>query len=520
MQVLVECVPNFSEGRRPEIVNAIVAAALDGNQVTLLDKEMDADHNRSVVTLVGEPEPVAAAVFRAVRKAAELIDMRTHHGEHPRMGATDVVPFVPISGIDLAECAAMARQLGRRLGEELAIPVYLYEAAASRPDRENLADVRRGEYEVIRDTIETDPNRRPDFGPAVMNLKAGATAVGARMPLVAYNCYLDTNRLPVAKAIAKAIRFGDGGLRYVKALGFDIKDRGCVQVSMNLVNYQKTPIFRVFEMINSEALRWGARVTSSEIVGLTPAKSLYDVAEHFLRLERFSPDQVLEEKLRAATARQTERSGWALFSDHVASSEPAPGGGSVSAAAGALAAALCAMVCRLTIGKKKYADVTAGMESTLVRAEELRRTLTELVDQDAQAFDALMAVRKMPKETEAQIAIRREAMDKATRGAAEVPLTVMGAALDVLNLARICAENGNVNSVSDAGVAAQMARTAVVGAGLNVRINLTGFSDAAYADETLTKMRELEDAAVRLSDEVTRIVHSKIEDPTAGATHS
>jgi glutamate formiminotransferase/formiminotetrahydrofolate cyclodeaminase len=511
MPALVECVPNFSEGRRPEIVDAIIAAALDDNHVILLDKEMDADHNRSVVTLVGEPEAVAEAVLRSVRKAAELIDMRTHRGEHPRMGATDVIPFVPISGIDLAECAALARNVGRRLAEELAIPVYLYEAAAMRPDRENLADVRRGEYEGIRDVIETDPNRRPDFGPATMNLKAGATAVGARMPLVAFNCYLDTNRLAVAKAIARAIRFGDGGLRYAKALGFDIKDRGCVQVSMNLVNYQKTPIFRVFEMIKSEAARWGARVTSSEIVGLTPAKSLYDVAEHYLQLERFSIDQVLEEKLRAATARQAEKSGWTLFADHVASAEPAPGGGSVSAAAGALAAALCAMVGRLTIGKKKYADVGADMEATLSKAEELRRMLTDLVDKDAQAFDNLMAARRLPKDTETQVAARSEAMRQATMGAAEVPLEVMRTALQVLDLAQTCAEKGNVNSVSDAGVAALMAHTAVAGAGLNVKINLTGFPDERYREQVFAKMRELDASAARLTDEIVRTVNTKID---------
>ncbi|MBI3871978.1 MAG: glutamate formimidoyltransferase, partial [candidate division Zixibacteria bacterium] len=288
MPPIVECVPNFSEGRRSEIVDAIIAAALAVDGVTLLDREMDADHNRSVVTLVGAPDAVSAATFQAVRRAAELIDMRTHRGEHPRMGATDVVPFVPISGITLAECATLARQLGCRIGEELAIPVYLYEAAATRPDRENLAFVRRGEYEGIRDAMETDPARRPDFGPSTMNLKTGATAVGARMPLIAYNVYLATNRLSVAKAIAAAIRHAGGGLRYVKALGFEIKDRGCVQVSMNLVNYQQTPIFRVFEMIKSEAARWGTYITSSEIVGLTPAKSLYDVAGHFLQLERFS----------------------------------------------------------------------------------------------------------------------------------------------------------------------------------------------------------------------------------------
>lgn len=511
MPAIVECVPNFSEGRRPEILDAIIGAALKVNNVILLDKEMDADHNRAVVTFVGEPDAVSSAVFESIRKAAELLDMRTHTGEHPRMGATDVVPFVPISGIGLSECAALAKQLGQRVGEQLAIPVYLYEAAASRPDRENLADVRKGQYEGLRDVMETDPTRRPDFGPATMNLKAGATAIGARMPLVAYNVYLDTNRLSVAKEIAKAIRFGGGGMRFVKALGFEIKDRGCVQVSMNLVNYEKSPIFRVFEMIKAEAARWGTRITSSEIVGLTPAKSLFDVAEYYLQLERFSPDQVLEEKLRIATERQTERSGWTQFADRVASKEPAPGGGSVSASAGVLAAALCAMVCRLTIGRVKYQDVAAEMESTLAAAEEARKHLTRLVDEDSKAFDNLMVARKLPKDTEAEQEVRTKAMDEATKKAAEVPLEVMRTAMKVLQLARICAEKGNVNSVSDAGVAAKMAQTAIIGAGLNVKINLTGFSDESYRETSLTQMRELEASAAGLTDEVLQIVHTKIE---------
>ncbi|HUU44290.1 MAG TPA: glutamate formimidoyltransferase [Acidobacteriota bacterium] len=511
MSALVECVPNFSEGRRPEILDAIVAAALQQNGVALLDKEMDADHNRAVVTLVGAPEAVSEAAFRAVAKAAELLDMRTHKGEHPRMGATDVVPFVPISGMGLPECAALARQLGQRLGEELGIPIFLYESAASRPDRQNLADVRKGEYEGLTVAIGTDPDRRPDFGPEQMNLKTGATAVGARMPLVAFNAYLDTNRLSTAKAIANAIRFQSGGLRFVKAMGFDIQDRGCVQVSMNLVNYLKTPVFRVFEMIKSEAARWGTRVTSTEIVGLTPAKSLYDVAEHYLQLERFSQDQVLEEKLRTVLAGQTERTGWAQFADHVASSSPAPGGGSVAAAAGSLAAALSAMVCRLTIGKKKYADARPELESVLARAEELRTRLAQLVEKDTEAFDQVMAARKLPKDTDGEIAARDAAINAATREAAAVPLEVMRNAFAAMQLAQICAEKGNVNSVSDAGVASQMARAAVVGAGLNVKINLAGFEDKTFSDQMTAQMRELDEASARLNDEVLRTVHAKID---------
>ena len=515
MPALVECVPNFSEGRRPEIVDAIIAAALTENGVILLDKEMDADHNRSVVTLVGAPEPVSRAAFNAVRKAAELIDMRTHKGEHPRMGATDVVPFVPIAGLSLTDCATLAKQLGQRIGEELAIPVYYYEAAATRPDRENLADVRRGEYEGIRDAMQSDPNRRPDAGPAIMNLKSGATAVGARMPLVAYNCYLATNKVSVAKEIAKAIRFGGGGLRYCKALGFEIKDRGCVQVSMNLVNYEKTPIFRAFEMIQSEAKRWGTYITSSEIVGLTPAQSLYDVAAHFLQLERFSSDQVLEEKLRKAVESQSQSSGWTLFADSVASSSPAPGGGTVSAAAGSLAAALSAMVCRLTIGKKKYAGVQEEMEQVLTESETLRAKLTRLADDDAKAFDKVMAARKLPKDSDAEIAARDKAVDAATREAAQIPLEVCRTAYRVIELTDLCAAKGNVNAVSDSGVAAQMAYSAIVGAGLNVKINMTGFPDVAFRDQMLSEAMELQTKGQSLTDKVLRTVHSRIDNPEA-----
>lgn len=513
MPALVECVPNFSEGRRPEIVDAIIAAALTENGVILLDKEMDADHNRCVVTLVGAPEPVSRAAFNAVRKAAELIDMRTHKGEHPRMGATDVVPFVPISGLSLTDCATLARQLGQRIGEELAIPVYFYEAAATRPDRENLADVRRGEYEGIRDAMQSDPNRRPDAGPALMNLKSGATAVGARMPLVAYNCYLATNKVSVAKEIAKAIRFGGGGLRYCKALGFEIKDRGCVQVSMNLVNYEKTPIFRAFEMIQAEAKRWGTYITSSEIVGLTPAQSLYDVAAHFLQLERFSSDQVLEEKLRKAIDAQTQSSGWTIFADSVASSSPAPGGGTVSAAAGSLAAALAAMVCRLTIGKKKYAAVQEEMEAVLIEAETLRAKLTRLAHDDSKAFDKVMAARRLPKDSEPEIAARDKAIDAATREAAQVPLEVCRTAYRVIELADICAAKGNANASSDSGVAAQMAYSAIVGAGLNVKINMTGFPDVAFRDQLMSEAMELQVKAQGLTERVLRTVHSRIDNP-------
>jgi glutamate formiminotransferase len=294
MKRIVECVLNFSEGRRGETIDQIVGALASVEGVRVLDVQSDADHNRSVVTMVGEPEAVEEAAFRGIARAARLIDMDQHQGEHPRMGATDVVPFVPIAGVTMADCVEMARRLGERVGRELSIPVYLYEAAASCLERRNLADVRRGEYEGLKVEIETDPHRAPDFGPARMG-KAGATAIGARPPLIAFNVYLNTHDVAIAKAIARAVRHSSGGLRYVKALGLLVEGRA--QVSMNLTDYRQTPIHRVVEMIRREAARYGVAIVSSEVVGLIPNEALVDAARFYLQLDGFSPDQILENRL-------------------------------------------------------------------------------------------------------------------------------------------------------------------------------------------------------------------------------
>jgi len=294
MQKIVECVPNFSEGRRREVVDRIVEAIKGVPDVMVLDVEADADHNRSVVTFVGEPEAVEEAAFRGIAQAAELIDLRQHEGRHPRMGAADVVPFLPIRGVTMEECVEMARRLGKRVGEELNIPVYLYEEAATRPERKNLADIRRGEYERIAEEIGKEPSREPDFGPAVMG-SAGASAIGARAPLVAFNVYLNTNNVKIAKAIARAVRYSNGGLRYVKALGLLVEGRA--QISMNLTDFQQTPILRVLDLIRNEAARWGVSVTESEIVGLVPAEALLDAGVSALGLHRFKPDQILENRI-------------------------------------------------------------------------------------------------------------------------------------------------------------------------------------------------------------------------------
>jgi glutamate formiminotransferase len=297
MTKIVECVPNFSEGQREDVLKAIAKEIENVEGVRLLDYESDKDHNRSVFTFVGTPEAVKSAAYFACAKAAELIDMNKHKGEHPRIGATDVIPFIPISGVSMHDCVKLANELGAEIGNKLGIPVYMYEHAATTNKRRNLADVRRGQYEGLKETIESDPERRPDFGPTTMHPTAGATVIGARMPLVAYNVNLATNDIDIAKSIAKAVRHSSGGLRFVKALGLEIKERGIVQVSMNLTNYEKTPIFRVFEMIKREAERYGVEILGSEVVGLIPQNALLDSAQFYLRIEDFKKSQVLENRL-------------------------------------------------------------------------------------------------------------------------------------------------------------------------------------------------------------------------------
>lgn len=508
MAKLVECVPNFSEGRRPEVIDAVISDIKSVPGVMLLDREMDKDHNRAVITFVGAPDEVKEAAFKAIQKAAQLIDMEKHRGEHPRMGATDVVPFIPISGVTMDDCVKLARELGEDVGSKLDIPVYLYEAAASRPDRENLADVRKGEYEGLKLEIETNPERKPDFGPPRMHPRAGATAIGARMPLIAFNVYLGTKDVRVAKKIAKAIRFGGGGLRYVKALGFEIKERGIVQISMNLVNYLGTPIFRVFEMIKSEAQRYGVPIVSSEIVGLTPMNAMVNVADFYLRLEEFKKGQVLENKLMNIA--QEQKVGLMDFVEEVASKKPVPGGGSVAATSGSLSAALLSMVCGLTIGKRKYQEVEEELKEVLKKIERIKGELKELVIKDAESYRGVMDARKLTRHTEIEEKRRDQAIQEATKLAASVPLKVMEKSLEILNLSRIVAEKGNLNAVSDAGVAGLMAKAAILGAGYNVKINLGSIEDMNFVEQAKKALEAIEREAESLSQEVKKTVEERL----------
>ena len=493
---LVECITNFSEGRRTEVVEEIVKSITAVKGIVLLDHSSDVDHNRSVVTYVGPPDAVEEAAFRSIARAAELIDLDEHSGEHPRIGATDVVPFVPISGVSMADCVQMAQRVGRRVGEELGIPVYLYEEAATRPERVNLAHIRKGEYEDLKAEIGTNPDRQPDYGPNKVS-KAGATVLGARQPLIAYNVYLTTDDIAIAKQIASAVRASSGGLAYVKALGMLVEGRA--QVSMNLVNFRKTPVFRVVEMIRREAARYGVSVHSSELIGLIPQEAMIDSAAWFLQLDNFEADQVLENRIQQTQVVQQSAFGVdTAFLDAVASGEPAPGGGSAAAHTGALAAALVAMVARLTIGKSKYAQVEAEMKTALAQAEILRAELTAAIEKDAAAFEEVMAAFRLPKETDAEKASRAQAIQNATLYAAEVPLEVAGKVVTIIDLAATVVAKGNLNAISDGASGAALARAALTTAGYNVRINLASLKDADKIQALLDKLKALETHAGEL----------------------
>ncbi|MCK4353322.1 glutamate formimidoyltransferase [candidate division WOR-3 bacterium] len=506
MAKLVECIPNFSEGRNNKVIDQIVSEITGIPGVKLTDRQMNVDHNRAVITFVGPPEACKQAAFNACKKASELIDLRKHKGEHPRMGATDVIPFVPISDVTTEECVEIAKELAQEIAEKLNIPTYLYEQAATRPDRENLAKIRKGEFEALREAIKTDPSRAPDFGPCELHPSAGATVVGAREYLIAYNVDLGTNNLDIAKSIAKAIRFKHGGFKYVKALGFDIKERGIVQVSMNMTNYKGTSLFRAFEFVKREAERYGIPVIGSEIVGVLPLQALVDTADWYLRLENFNSDQILEKKLWEEEEDILPRK----FIAELASKSPAPGGGSVAALSGSLGASLVCMVCELTIGKEKYKDVEKIMLKTRDEANKIKDEFLSLVKKDEDAFNKVIASFRLPKETDEDKKIRSAKIQEALKGATLVPLEVMRLSKTVLDLAIICAEKGNVNSVSDAGVSAIESQAALESALYNVLINLSSIKDEEFKTRIKNEADKLKKDISTLATKVKETVISKL----------
>jgi glutamate formiminotransferase/formiminotetrahydrofolate cyclodeaminase len=482
MSSLVECVPNFSEGRDAAKVEAIIAAMkIEG--VYLLDKEMDADHNRCVITLVGDRDAIAEAAIRGVGMAAKLIDLTQHQGAHPRIGAADVVPFIPIEGVTLEDCVSIARHVGAEIWKRYQVPVYLYEAAATTPERQNLENIRQGQFEGLRSEVVKNAERRPDFGEASLHATAGATVVGARKPLIAYNVYLNTNDVEVAKKIGKAVRFSSGGLRYVKGMGVLV--RGMAQVSMNLTDFEQTPIARVFEFVKREAARYGATPVSSEIVGLIPKKALEQAAEWFLQVENFDSSLILENRLAAVTGGKTAvggiRAGIEPFIEQLAAPTATPGGGSASAAAGAMAVALATMVVGMSRGKKAYQQYERELSDAVTQLNRLREELKASIDLDAASYADVMKAYKDAKTAAPEVGERL--VSDALKNATRVPLGIAQKSEEVRRLVESLKPITSKNMWSDLAVASSLAKTAIEGGLANVQINLQELKDEAFKAE-------------------------------------
>lgn len=544
---LVECVPNFSEGRDRSIIDAIARVVESVSGAKLLDVDPGADTNRTVYTFVGSPEAVSEAALKAAEKAAELIDMSRHKGAHPRMGALDVCPIVPVSGVTMDECVEIARDLGRRMAAALQVPIYFYEYAATRESRRSLADIRAGEYEGLERKL-ANPEWAPDAGPATFNARYGATVVGAREFLIAYNVNLNTRDRKLANEIALNIRENGrlkkdaqgksvigadgqpervpGRLKAVRAIGWYIDQYRQAQVSINLLSYRTTPLHVVFETVRDEAERLGLLVTGSELVGMAPLEPLVEAGRFYLRKQRKSPGaperELVELAVRSLGLDQlapfdpakkiveyavrtpaplmsltTER-----FVDEVSNESPAPGGGSVAALCGSLSAALSAMVANVTVGKAGYEQVWEPLATLSLRAQTLKAALAQAVDDDTQAFNGVIEANRLPKATAEQQAARAEAIDRAYQGAAQVPLSSARLCLEALEIAKDAAAMGNRNSSSDAAVAALTARAGVEGSVLNVLTNLGSIQNEAFKRSAREEAARLGDSARRLCDEI------------------
>lgn len=557
---IVECVPNISEGRDRAKIDAVTSVIEKVKGVKLLDVDPGEATNRTVITFIGSPDGVAEAAFQLVKKAAELIDMSTHTGAHPRMGATDVCPFVPVSGVTMEDCAEIARKVGKRIGDELGIGVYLYEEAATRPDFANLANARKGEYEGLAARFTGDDKEywKPDFGPASFNPKAGATAVGAREFLVAYNINLNTRDRRIAHDIAfdireagRAKRDADGKIvrdengkaikvpglfTHVKAVGWVIEEYGRAQISINFTNYKITPIHKVFDECVKQAEKRGVRVTGSELVGLIPKQAMLDAGRYYLNkmgksigvpeselihiavlslgLDDLYPFKPEEKIVESFVVKEGWLEGMKLkdYFDELSTDSPAPGGGSAAAVSGAQAAALVSMVANLTHGKKGYEDAWGDMEQVAVKAQALKDELSASIDRDTDAFNALMAANRLPKKSDEEKAARSKALEEAILDAIEVPLSVVRNMVKVLELAKIAAEKGNRNSISDVSTAAAQARAAAEGARDNVMINVPGLVGKAKGKAMLEESTKLLGEVHKAADEVIAKVHKVLEE--------
>ncbi len=506
MKKIVECIPNFSEGRDSDKIELIARTITTVPRLVVLDYTMDEDHNRSVITFVGEPEAVVEASIRAAAAAIELIDLNTHVGEHPRLGALDVLPFVPIKGVTMEECVAIARNAGERIANELDIPVYLYEKAATRRDRIELSNIRRGEFEKLRDSIENDPDRKPDFGARRVHPTAGAMAVGARLPLVAFNINLATEDLEVARKIARAARGSDGGLVYVKALGLELKSRRQTQVSMNLVNYEETPIFRVFELVKREAARYGVAIAGSEIVGLVPQAALNACADFYLQIEGFGPGLILEKRLQSELLKIEPDFD---FEEDLAAREPLRAlpsleavldSGSAAAHAATLATSLGKLVCTLTINQNHSADQEA--RSVLDQLDQLGADMSSASTEESEGRKQVTEALALPRDTEAERLARTMALEQATKNAVTAPLRIARNAMEILELLNELTEIGNPTAFSDVATGAQMAMAAMRGAAYNVLSNLLTISDEDFNGRQRAEISDLITRGQERADEI------------------
>lgn len=557
MKQLIECVPNFSEGRDMDIIKYITDAIESVDGVLLLNVDPGKATNRTVVTFVGEPQQVVEAAFRAISKAAELIDMSKHKGEHPRMGATDVCPLIPVANITMEETAAWSHKLGERVGSELNIPVYLYEEAQPDKKRSNLSIIRAGEYEGFAKKISLH-EWKPDFGPINFPAKHGATVIGARDFLIAYNVNLNTKSVKRANSIAFDVREAGrlqtddkgkkmldaggneiripGKLKGVKAIGWYIEEYGIAQVSINITRFRESPLHIVFEECYKSAFERGMRVTGSELIGLVPLSSMLEAGRYFLNKQRLSSGvsekelihiavksmgldelapfdpgkRIIEYLLNEKNERPLVKMSLASFADETASESPAPGGGSIAAYSGALGISLAVMVANLSASKKGWEADWKRFSEYAGKGQMLKDQLLYMVDEDTNAFNGIMQAFQLPKTTNEEKALRKDAIRQATRFAMEIPFRVMQLSLESMDLIKTMAADGNPNSVSDAGVGAMCARTAVLGAGLNVRINAAGFDDKEYTTTLLRETEILETKAITLEKEILNIVHQKI----------
>lgn len=546
---LLECVPNFSEGRDPIVIQQITDAIKSVEGVSLLDIDPGKATNRTVVTFVGAPELVIEAAFRGIQKAAELIDMRLHKGEHPRMGATDVCPLIPISGITMEQAAEYAHQLAERVGKELGIPIYLYEAAATKPERKNLADIRVGEYEALPEKLKK-PEWKPDYGPTEFSPKSGATVIGARDFLIAYNVNLNTTSTRRANAVAfdvreqgrwRALETGDrvrvpGSLKFVKGIGWYIEEYGIAQVSMNLTNIRETPMHLAFEECCKSAERRGLRVTGSELVGMVPLQAMLDAGKYFLRkqqrsvgvseeelikiavlslglnnLSSFDPNQkIIEYRMRDATAGRLVKLNLREFANETASESVAPGGGSTAAYVGALGVSLATMVANLSSHKRGWDEKWEYFSDWSEKGQQIKDALLQLVDEDTNAYNSILEAFRLPKGTDVEKLIRREAIQAATQRAMEVPFQTLKLAVESLDIIKAMAENGNPNSATDAGVGALCARAAAYGAFLNVKTNISGLEDQSYGEQILQAAETYLKRVDTAEQEILQIVHVKM----------